>query len=84
LEDVQPEAQKDEERDLGRVWNVGMVEVSKNPFAVLGDSAESSEGSMPELEDSSSESEGEQVPPPPVPLGNGLGKATSDLASSTS
>jgi hypothetical protein len=74
LEDVPQQLQQTEALDLGRIWNLGMVQVSRNPFAVLGESEEESEEERPGLVDSSSEDD--EVPPPPAPLGNGLGRAT--------
>ena len=51
LEDVQAQPQQNDTLELGRIWNLGMVEVSKNPFAVL---QEEEEEELPDLVDSDS------------------------------
>ena len=71
LEGVPQAPQVKETMDLGRVWQVGSVEVSQTPFARLGRMEEEEE----DREDWICDVEGD-VPGPPAPLGPGLCRAT--------
>ena len=69
--------------ELGRIWNLATVAVSDDRFAILGRLGEEEEEEVLGLVDSDSEEEDQGtvkgqsgVPPPPAPLGSGLGRAT--------